>query len=260
MLKTRVIPTLLWKGSGLVKGVGFDSWRRIGTAMPAIKVYNTRDVDELVLLDITATDEGRDLDYATVAELAAECFVPFTVGGGVDSAEKIRKLLRAGADKVVVNTAAYSNPGFVREAADRFGSQCIVASMDVRSMPDGGRQCFSHCARKSTGRAPAQWARELEALGAGEILLTSVERDGTMQGYDLELIREVVDSVTIPVIAAGGAGSYAHLHEAITRGGASAVAAASMFHFTEQTPAEAKAYLAVRGVPSRRSLSATPAG
>lgn len=255
MLKTRIIPTLLWKGPGLVKGVAFDSWRRIGTAMPAVKVFNARDVDELVLLDITATEERRDIDYATVADLAAECFVPFTVGGGIDSVEKVRRLLRSGADKVVVNTAAYARPELVREAADTFGSQCVVASIDACTMPDGSHQCFSHCGRNPTGSTPADWAKQLEELGAGEILLTSIERDGTMQGYDVELVRSVAAVVTIPVIAAGGAGSYQHMYEAITAGKASAVAAASMFQFTEQTPAEAKHYLGDRGVPVRRTLS-----
>lgn len=256
MLKTRIIPTLLWKGPGLVKGVAFDSWRRIGTAMPAVKVFNGRDVDELVLLDITATEEHRDLDYATVADLAAECFVPFTVGGGIDAVDKIRRLLRAGADKVVINTAAYARPGLLREAADTFGSQCVVGSIDARSMPDGTHQCYSHCGRTPTGKTPAEWASELQESGAGEILLTSIERDGTMQGYDLELVRSVAGAVTIPVIAAGGAGSYEHMYDALTSGKASAVAAASIFQFTEQTPAEAKEYLARRGVPVRRTLHA----
>ena len=255
MLKTRIIPTLLWKGPGLVKGVAFDSWRRIGTAMPAVKVFNARDVDELVLLDITATEEHRDLDYATVADLAAECFVPFTVGGGIDSVEKIRWLLRSGADKIVVNSAAYARPHLIRKAADTFGSQCVVASIDARTMPDGSHQCFSHCGRIPTGKGPADWAMQLEKLGAGEILITSIERDGTMQGYDVELVRSVTEVVGIPVIAAGGAGSYQHMYEAITAGKASAVAAASIFQFTEQTPAEAKHYLADRGVAVRRTLS-----
>jgi cyclase len=256
MLKVRVIPTLLLKGFGLVKGVAFDSWRRVGTAMPAIKVYNTRDVDELVLLDILATEEARDIDYATIADLAAECFVPFTVGGGIDSLEKIQRVLRAGADKVTINTAAYRQPGLIRDAADRFGSQCVVVSIDVR-LHDGGRyECFAGCGRQATGVSPIEWARRVEELGAGEILLTSVERDGTMVGYDLELTRAVANAVAIPVIASGGAGSYAHMHEALVRGGASAVAAASMFHFTEQTPAEAKQYLAGKGVATRRSIAA----
>lgn len=253
MLKTRVIPTLLWKDVGLVKGVGFDSWRRVGSALPAVKVYNVRDVDELVLLDITASPEHREPDYQTVSELCAECFVPMTVGGGVSNLDAIRRLLLAGADKVAINSAAYTTPQLVSEAARKFGSQCIVASVDVRVMPAGGYQCFSHSGTVATGRDPVSWARELERMGAGEILLTSVERDGTMQGYDLRLIRDVVSAVSISVIASGGAGNYQHMLEAITVAGASAVAAASMFHFTEQTPKEAREYLRQHGVFVRKS-------
>jgi cyclase len=251
MLKVRLIPTLLWKDVGLVKGVGFDSWRRVGTVMPAIKVYNTRDVDELILLDITATRDGRELDYETIAELSAECFVPLTVGGGVNGVERIRRLLRAGADKVAINSAAYDRPALIREAADTFGSQCVVAGVDARRAADGTYACYSHCGTRPTGKRPDAWAAELERLGAGEILVTSIERDGSMQGYDTDLIRMVARAVSIPVIASGGAGSYADMHRAIVEGGASAVAAASIFHFTEQTPAEAKEYLARRGVPVR---------
>jgi cyclase len=253
MLKVRVIPTLLWKDVGLVKGVGFDSWRRVGSALPAVKVYNTRDVDELVLLDITATREHREPDYQTVSELCAECFVPMTVGGGVMNLDAIRSLLLAGADKVAINSAAYIMPQLISEAAYRFGSQCVVASVDARTMPDGGYQCFSHSGTVMTGRDPVSWARELERLGAGEILLTSIEKDGTMEGYDLRLVREVVNAVSIPVIASGGAGNYQHMLEAITTAHASAVAAASMFHFTEQTPKEAREYLGRHGVAVRKS-------
>jgi cyclase len=260
MLKTRIIPTLLWKDHGLVKGVGFDSWRRVGTVLPSIKVYSTREVDELMLVDITATIEGRGPDCESVAELSAECFVPLTVGGGIRTIEDIRDLLRAGADKVSINSAAYAQPKLVREAAARFGSQCIVASIDARRQPDGGLVCVSHSGTHPQDRHPGEWARELERLGAGEIVVTSVERDGTMQGYDLELVGAVASAVRIPVIASGGAGNPAHLLEALRAGGASAVAAASMFHFTEQTPLEAKRFLAAHGIPVRRhQLEATTA-
>lgn len=238
MFKVRVIPTLLWKNVGLVKGVGFDSWRRVGTVLPAIKVYNTREVDELILVDIAATAEGRDPDYESVEEFAAECFVPLTVGGGIRHMEQITRLLRAGADKISINTAAYEDLDLILRAGGRFGSQCIVASVDARRLSDGRYECYSHSGTRPTGREPAEWVSQLESLGAGEILLTSIERDGTMQGYDLELIRRVVERVRIPVIASGGAG-------------ASAVAAASLFHFTQQTPLEAKRYLADRGIPVR---------
>ncbi len=253
MLKVRVIPTLLWKDFGLVKGVGFDSWRRVGTVLPAIKVYNTREVDELILVDITATGEAREPDYESVAEFSAECFVPLTIGGGIRTLDHITKLLHAGADKVSINSAAYENPALITEAANRFGAQCVVASMDVRRLPNGSQECFCHSGTKPTGKSPADWAREVEVLGAGEILLTSIERDGTMRGYDLELIHGVTSAVRIPVIASGGAGNYEHLAAAIVTGGASAVAVASIFHYTQQTPLEAKRHLASRGIPVRHS-------
>ncbi len=246
-----MIPTLLWKDVGLVKGVGFDSWRRVGTVMPAIKVYNTRQVDELIVLDITATFEGKTPDCEAIEEFSAECFVPLTVGGGVRSLEDIRNLLCAGADKVSINSAAYEYPALVREAAHKFGSQCIVASIDARKVADGRHECFSHCGSRPTGKEVQAWAREVEELGAGEILITSIERDGTMQGYDLDLLKKVVRAVGIPVIASGGAGNYRHLLEAVSEAGCSAVAAASIFHFTQQTPMEAKRFLSAHGIPVR---------
>ena len=251
MLKVRVIPTLLWKDVGLVKGIGFDSWRRVGTVMPAVKVYNTRQVDELILLDITATLGQRNPDYEAISDIAAECFVPLTFGGGIRNLEIIRNLLRAGADKVSINTASYLQPELIYEAADRFGSQCVVASIDAKRTKDGHYECHSHCGSRPTGKETVAWATELEKLGAGEILLTSIERDGTMKGYDLELIRSVSQAVRIPVIASGGGGDYGHMAEAIKTGGASAVAAASIFHFTEQTPLEAKDFLGQHGIPVR---------
>jgi cyclase len=253
MLKARIIPTLLWKNHGLVKGIGFDSSRRIGTVLPAIKVYNLRQVDEMIVVDITATAERRDPDYESIVEFSHECFVPLTLGGGVGSLDHIRALLRAGADKVSINTAACERPELIREAARMFGAQCVVLSMDVRRSSQGSYECFTHCGSHPTGRDPVDWAREAAGLGAGEILLTSVERDGTMRGYDCELVRRVSAAVPIPVIASGGAGSYADMAAAIQDGGASAVAAASMFHFTHQTPLAAKTYLASRGIPTRRS-------
>jgi cyclase len=253
MLKVRVIPTLLWKNVGLVKGVGFDSWRRVGTVLPAIKVYNMREVDELILLDISATPEGREPDYESIEEFSVECFVPLTVGGGVNNIGQIRALLKAGADKVAINTAAYSNPGLIQEAAARFGSQCVVAAIDARRKKDGDYEAYSHCGTKPSGHSVEAWANRLEGLGAGEILITSIERDGTMEGFDLDLVRRISGAVRIPVIASGGAGNYQHFYDAISEG-ASAVAAASMFHFTEQTPLEAKQFLAKKGLPVRRSM------
>jgi len=251
MLKTRIIPTLLWKDVGLVKGMKFDSWRRVGTVLPAIKVYNTREVDELILVDITATREGNDPDYDSIADFTAECFVPLTVGGGVKNLQQIKKLLRAGADKIAINSAAYSDPNLIQQAANLFGKQCVVVSIDARQLAEGQYECYSHSGTQATGQQPHIWAKTVAALGAGEILLTSIDHDGTMQGYDLELIRQVAASVNIPVIASGGAGNYEDMYQAIVAR-ASAVAAASIFHFTEQTPLAAKKYLENKGVPTRR--------
>jgi len=251
VLKTRVIPTLLWKSESLVKGIAFNSWRRIGTVLPAIKVYNTRDVDELILVDIEATREKREPDYESIKTFSAECFVPFSVGGGIREVDMIRKLLFVGADKVCINSAAYENPDLIAHSSRYFGSQCIISSIDVRKMPNGTYQCFSHCGSRPTGWNPAAWAKKVQHLGAGEILLTSIERDGTMQGYDLDLLRCVSAQVDIPVIVSGGAGNYEHMRSALKEGGASAVAAASIFHFTEQTPLEAKRYLQEKGIQIR---------
>lgn len=230
MLKVRVIPTLLYKSVGLVKGVGFNSWRRVDTVLPAIKVYNMREVDELILLDIEATNENRDPDYDEIRDFSRECFVPFCVGGGIHNIEQIRQLLRAGADKVAINTAAYSNISLITEGADLFGSQCIVASIDCRKIGTE-YHCFSHNGTVDTGYQVEQWAKKVVDAGAGEILLTSIELDGTMEGYDIELIKKVTSSVFVPVIASGGAGNYEHMREAIVDAGASAVAAASIYSF-----------------------------
>ncbi len=252
MLKVRVIPTLLWKNVGLVKGIRFDSWRRVGPALPAIKVYTMRQVDEIILVDIMATREHRDPDYATISDFTRECFVPMTIGGGITKIEHIKNLLRTGgADKVAVNTAAYENPDIIRQAAQLFGSQCIVASIDVKDVGGNRKECYKCSGTVPTGKDPVEWAQQMEKQGAGEILLTSIDRDGTMLGYDTGLIRSVADAVAIPVIASGGVGNYSHMHEAILRGNASAVAAASIYHFTEQTPLEAKKYLASHDVPVR---------
>jgi len=251
MLKVRVMPTLLFRDLGLVKGVRFDSWRRVGSVMQSVKVYNMREVDELVFLDITATLEGRSPDFETVDEIADECFMPLTVGGGVRSVEDVRHLLQVGADKVAVNTAAVLTPALIRSVAQRFGSQCVVASIDAKKLTDGRYEVFTHSGTRAAGIDPVTLAREFETLGAGEILLTSIDRDGTMTQYDIDLIRKVSEAVTIPVIASGGAGNYEHMASALIEGGASAVAAASIFHFTQQTPLEAKRYLHERGIEVR---------
>jgi cyclase len=254
MLKVRIIPTLLWKNYGLVKGIKFDSWRRVGPVLPALRVYASREVDELILVDITASPEGNVPDHDSVADFSEECSVPLTVGGGISKPEHIVSLLRAGADKISINTAAYVEPTLVDTAAARFGSQCVVASIDARRMDDGQYRCFSHSATVKTDREPADWARELASRGAGEILITSIDRDGTMTGYDLELVERVAKSVDVPVIASGGAGNYGDLIRAVSEAGAAAVACASIFHFTEQTPAGAKAAMQEAGIPVRRNF------
>lgn len=258
MLKVRVIPTLLWKDFGLVKGVRFDSWRRVGSVLPAIKVYNSRDVDELVLVDITASPQAASPDHESVSDFSDECFVPLTVGGGIRTLPQITGLLRAGADKVSLNTVLFEDPALIDGAARRFGSQCVVASLDVKRLDDR-LECFSYCGTRATGVDPVSLARELVDRGAGEILLTSIDRDGTMTGYDLDLVSRVASAVPIPVIASGGAGTYQHMIDAVQQAGASAVAAASIFHFTEQTPAEAKAAMRAASIPVRENFGGAAA-
>jgi imidazole glycerol-phosphate synthase subunit HisF len=249
--KIRIIPTLLYKGTQLVKGKSFDSWRPVGSPMQSVKIYNMREVDELIFLDIRATEEGRPTDFALIDDLADECFMPLTVGGGIRSMEDVRQLLHVGADKVAINTALYEVPNLVSQVAKSFGSQCVIASIDARRIPPDRYVCFSHSGTVPTGRDPVDVAREAEQCGAGEILITSIDRDGTMQGYDVELTRRISAAVAIPVIAAGGAGTYAHMEAVLREGNVSAVAAASMFHFTEQTPLEAKHFLLARDFPVR---------
>jgi cyclase len=251
VLKARIMPTLLFKDVGLVKGVCFDSWRRVGSVMQAVKVYNMREVDELVFLDVTATLDGRSPDFETVDDVADECFMPLTVGGGVRTVEHVRRLLEVGADKVAINTAVVEEPDLIRRVAERFGAQCVVASIDVRRHLDGACEVYTRSGSKPTGRDPVELAREVEALGAGEILLTSIDRDGTMAGYDIPLTRSVSQAVSIPVIASGGAGSYEHMRSALIEGGAAAVAAATIYHYTHQTPLEAKRFLGEHGVSVR---------
>jgi imidazole glycerol-phosphate synthase subunit HisF len=253
MLKVRIIPTLLWKDFGLVKGIGFNSWRRIGSVLPALKVFNTRDVDELVLLDITATLNQTVPDIHSIEEFSQECSVPLTVGGGISNLDQIKSLLYSGADKIIINSAAYENPNLIEKAASRFGSQCVVCSIDVKNNNDGTYSCWSHSGSMQTKKNPIQWVRQLVDLGAGEILLTSIDRDGTMEGYDLDLIRKITSLVDIPVIASGGAGSYQDMIDVIRISGASAIAASSMFQFTEQTPAGAKKAMKEAGIAVRNN-------
>ena len=251
MLKTRVMPTLLYRDHELVKGVGFDSWRGIGSVLQAVRVYSLRMVDELVFLDIGATRAGHGPDPGLIEDMARECFMPLTVGGGVRRVEDVHRLLRLGADKVAINTAAVEEPALIEQAARRFGSQCLVLSIDARRHADGRHEVFIRSGSTPTGLDPVEHARRGEAWAPARSSSPSIERDGTLQGYDLELLRRVTAAVTIPVIASGGAGSYEHMVAAINEGGAHAVAAAAMFHFTEATPREAKLHLRAAGLPVR---------
>lgn len=250
MLKIRVMPTLLFKDVGLVKGERFKSDRRVGSAVQAIKVYNRRGVDELVFLDVTATPSGRPPDFTQIDQLADDCFMPLTVGGGVRNVADIANLLAVGADKVCLNSAAIADPEIVAEGARRFGTQCIVVGIDVRK-ENGDWRVWSHCGSRPTELEPVAWAREVARLGAGEILLTAIDHDGMMKGYDVEVTRRVSEAISIPVIASGGAGEYAHMADVLREGKASAVAAASIYHFTERTPREAKLYLREQGFAVR---------
>ncbi len=250
MLKTRIIPCLDVDKGRVVKGVNFVDLVDAGDPVEQAKIYDRAGADELCFLDITASHEDRDTIFDVVAHTAEQCFMPVTVGGGVKNIEDIRKLLLAGADKVSINTAAIHNPEFVQEAALKFGSQCIVVSIDAKSV-DNGFELFTHGGRKETGIEAVGWARRMAEYGAGEILLTSMDRDGTKIGFNLGLTRAIADAVTIPVIASGGVGNLDHLVEGVTEGHASAVLAASIFHFGTYSIAEAKAHMAAAGVPVR---------
>jgi cyclase len=250
MLKTRIIPTLLYRDFGLVKGVQFDSRRAVGSAMQAVKVYNLRGVDELVFLDVTATQQGRGPDTVLIDDLADECFMPLTVGGGIRQVDDIAALLAVGADKVAIGTALVDDPRLIERAANKFGNQCIVGVIDVRR-DDDGLSVWTRSGTLRTDLDPIDLAVRAEALGAGEILLQSIDRDGTMRGYDVELVRAVSEAVEIPVIASGGAGRYEDLADVILEGGAAACAAAAIFHFTQCTPMEAKEHLRRHRVPVR---------
>ncbi|MCM2359277.1 MAG: imidazole glycerol phosphate synthase subunit HisF [Geobacteraceae bacterium] len=252
MLTKRIIPCLDVKGGRVVKGVQFLELRDAGDPVEIAEIYDRQGADELTFLDITASSDERDIIIDVVRRTAERVFMPLTVGGGVRTVEDIRRLLNAGADKVSINTAAVQRPKFVREAAERFGSQCTVVAIDARRVPAEERwEVYTHGGRRPTGIDAVEWARRMEAYGAGEILLTSMDRDGTKDGYDIPLTRAVVDAVSIPVIASGGVGNLDHLYDGFTRAGASACLAASIFHYREYTIAEAKEYLQERGVPVR---------
>ncbi len=271
MLAKRVIPCLDVTSGRVVKGVNFVDLRDAGDPVEIARRYDVQGADELTFLDITASSDDRDLILHVIEEVAAQVFIPLTVGGGVRRVEDVRRLLNAGADKVSINTAAVQNPQLVAEASGRYGSQCIVVAIDAKrrasSAPEGvdrergakrrlsgaggGWEVFTHGGRKPTGLDVIAWARKMQELGAGEILLTSMDRDGTRDGFDLALTRAVADAVDVPVIASGGVGTLAHLAEGIIEGRADAVLAASIFHFGEYTVGQAKAYLASRGIEVR---------
>ncbi|SHJ28913.1 imidazole glycerol phosphate synthase subunit hisF [Palleronia salina] len=251
MLKTRIIPCLDVADGRVVKGVNFVDLRDAGDPVDAAIAYDAAGADELCFLDIHATHENRGTMFDLVTRTAEHCFMPLTIGGGVRTADDVRNLLLAGADKVSFNSAAVANPDVVSEAADRFGSQCIVVAIDAKAVSEDRWEIFTHGGRRPTGIDAVEFARTVVAKGAGEILLTSMDRDGTRAGFNLPMTRAISDAVSVPVIASGGVGTLDHLVEGVTKGGASAVLAASIFHFGDYSIAEAKAHMAAAGIPMR---------
>ena len=251
MLAKRIIPCLDVKDGRVVKGVNFVKLRDAGDPVEQAKIYDAEGADELVFLDITATHEGRDIMREVVRAVADSVFIPFTVGGGLRTVEDMRAMLQAGADKVSINSAAVRNPDVIGQAAEQFGSQCVVVAIDARRRPDGGWEVYTHGGRKPTGMDAVAWAREAVERGAGEILLTSMDRDGTAEGYDIPLLQAVTQVVSVPVIASGGAGAAEHFLEALTVGRADAALAATLFHFKQLSIPDLKAYLLSHGLPIR---------
>lgn len=250
MLKKRLIPILLLNNGRCVKGAQFKNFIDTGHPVTAARVYDAQTVDELVFLDISASSEKRDILFDIVSQVAEECFMPLTVGGGVRTMEDISKLLRAGADKVSINTYAIENPDFLKKAAQEFGRANIVAAIDVR-LVNGRYEAFTRGGEKSSGLEAIEWAKKATELGAGEILLTSIDREGTRKGYDLDLLRQISEAIDVPIVANGGVGTLQHLVDGIKIGGASAVAAASIFHFTDQSPIKARSFMKEAGLDVR---------
>lgn len=250
-LAKRIIPCLDVTAGRVVKGTNFVSLRDAGGPVEIARRYDEQGADEVTFLDITASSDQRDIILHVVEACASQVFIPLTVGGGVRSVADVRRLLNAGADKVSMNTAAVQNPDLVKEASDKVGSQCIVVAIDAKQVGDGQWHVFTHGGRKDTGLDAVAWARQVQELGAGEILLTSMDRDGTKNGFDLALTRAVSDAVSLPVIASGGVGNLQHLADGVTQGGADAVLAASIFHFGEYTVRQAKEYLRDQGIEVR---------
>jgi imidazole glycerol-phosphate synthase subunit HisF len=249
-LAKRIIPCLDVTNGRVVKGVNFIGLRDAGDPIEISRRYDDQGADELTFLDITASSDNRDLILHIIEEVAAQVFIPLTVGGGVRKVEDVRRLLNAGADKVSINTSAVLNPALVRDAADRYGSQCIVVAIDVKRV-ENRWEVFTHGGRRATGLDAIEWAKRMQALGAGEILLTSMDRDGTRNGFDLALIRTVSDTVNVPVVASGGVGNLQHLVDGILEGHADAVLAASIFHYGEYSVRQAKEYMAQHGIEVR---------
>lgn len=252
MFTKRIIPCLDVNNGRVVKGVNFVDLKDAGDPVEIAKAYDAAGADELVFLDITASCEERDTVVDMVRQVAANVFIPFTVGGGIRTVDDFKKLLREGADKISVNSAAINRPELITEAAEKFGSQCVVVAIDAKRREDGGWNIYKHGGRLDTGIDAIEWAKKVERLGAGEILLTSMDCDGTKAGYDIELTRAIADAVSIPVIASGGAGTLEHFYDALTEGGADAALAASLFHYKELEIRQVKDYLEERGISVRR--------
>ena len=251
MLKLRIIPTLLFNDLKLVKGISFNGWRTVGSIMQSVRLYNLRKVDELILLDISATNQNDKIDLELVNEVASECFMPLTFGGGIKTIQDISNLLKAGADKICINTEATKNLDLVKEACEIFGSQCIVVSIDYKKNKNNEIEIYSNSGKIKTNLVFEDYSKKIENIGAGEIILTSIDRDGTMKGYDLETISYVSRVINLPVIASGGAGEFDDIYNLVKNSEISGLAAASIYHFTDKTPLDLKKFLISKNIPIR---------